>query len=52
MVAAELEQTGGHLHAGGIECGSIEEIEADPEAPVRIDHVVVEAIYDHRAVVG
>src|SRR6516225_722124 len=29
-----------------------EEVEANPEAPVRVDHMVVEAIDDHRAVVG
>src|SRR6516165_12340173 len=52
MVAAEPEQAGGHFHAGGIESGGAEEVEANPEAPVRVDHMVVEAIDDHRAVVG
>jgi hypothetical protein len=52
MAAAQVEQAGGQFHADGIECGRVEEIESDPEAAIRVDHMVVETIDDHRAVVG
>ena len=52
MLAAECEQVDHQLHLRDIECGGLQNLEADTVAAFSVNHAVVEAVDDHGSMIG